>query len=68
MEESPFEFDIFFWNFPFKPFTKIYINQAMLESKQKIESDVHIYTKKFKEFCDVFAWSYEEMSGSNLVL
>jgi hypothetical protein len=25
--------------------------------------EIHSYTTLFKEFCDVFAWSYEEMSG-----
>jgi hypothetical protein len=25
--------------------------------------EIQIYTDLFKEFCDVFAWSYEEMSG-----
>jgi hypothetical protein len=25
--------------------------------------EIHIYTDLFKEFCDVFAWSYEEMPG-----
>jgi hypothetical protein len=25
--------------------------------------DIHIYTKLFKEFCDAFSWSYEEILG-----
>ena len=25
--------------------------------------EIAIYTSLFKEFCDVFAWSYEEMPG-----
>jgi hypothetical protein len=25
--------------------------------------EIQIYTDLFKEFCDVFAWSYEEMPG-----
>jgi hypothetical protein len=25
--------------------------------------EIQIYTNRFKEFCDVFAWSYEEMPG-----
>jgi len=25
--------------------------------------EIKIYTTLFKEFCDVFSWSYEEMSG-----
>ena len=25
--------------------------------------EIAIYTALFKEFCDVFLWSYEEMSG-----
>lgn len=25
--------------------------------------EIQIYTDLFKEFCDVFGWSYEEMSG-----
>jgi hypothetical protein len=25
--------------------------------------EIQIYTNIFKEFCDVFAWSYEEMPG-----
>jgi hypothetical protein len=25
--------------------------------------EIHIYTDLFKEFCDVFAWSYEEIPG-----
>jgi hypothetical protein len=25
--------------------------------------EIHIYTDLFKEFCDVFTWSYEEMPG-----
>jgi hypothetical protein len=25
--------------------------------------EIRIYTELFKEFCDVFSWSYEEMPG-----
>ena len=28
--------------------------------------DISIYTSLFKEFCDVFAWSYEEMPGNDI--
>ena len=27
--------------------------------------EISIYTALFKEFCDVFAWSYEEMLGTD---
>jgi hypothetical protein len=27
--------------------------------------EIQIYTDLFKEFCDIFAWSYEEMSSIN---
>jgi hypothetical protein len=27
--------------------------------------EIQIYTDLFKEFCNVFAWSYEEMPGIN---
>jgi hypothetical protein len=28
--------------------------------------EIHIYTELFKQFCNVFSWSYEEMLGIDL--
>ena len=48
----------------------IFVNPGIMENIQ-IGADcnseeIASFTCLFKEFCDVFAWSYEEMSGIDL--
>ena len=46
-------------NISMKPYV---VENVHIGEKCSLE-EIFIYTSLFKEFCDVFVWSYEEMSG-----
>jgi hypothetical protein len=56
------------WKPSLKPYRSISPKPSSVMENVFIGADyspreIQIYTDLFKEFCDVFAWSYEEMLG-----